>query len=83
MSASEKLRALDQPRGIFPEGRWVDFDGTFVSVDAAIALTAALPQIIAVVEAAEEAVAYSSEGGETPRVSNLSAPLSALDRALS
>lgn len=78
MSAAEKLKALDPTRRFFPEGRWADFDGTFVNVDAAVALTAALPQIVAVVEAAENISGIRS--GAWP---DLASALAALDEVLS
>lgn len=84
MSASEKLRALDAVRENAPMG-WSMGPAHAGSADwdeLSHALIAALPQIVAVVEAAEAASGEIQSGA--PSVQNtLDAALSALDEALS
>ncbi len=53
MSASEKLKGLGHDRTPEWEGRWLDFEGTWVNVDDLLAFRDALPQIVAVCEEAQ------------------------------
>lgn len=71
--------------GIFPEGRWLDPDGRLLDLDTAEALVAALPQIVAVVEAATHVHAIYATSGQCEETTqkSLRAALKALEEALS
>lgn len=81
MSASKKLRALGPPFDLTETHSWIEVGGVMREVNSMVALYDALPQIIAMVEAAEIVGQWPPENRyDFPP---LRSALAALDEALS
>jgi hypothetical protein len=82
MSASEKLKALDEALLIFGSGPdWIDLDGPKAGT-AVVRLKRTLPQIVAVTLWAEQTIKNFEEYGEVSFIPLIDS-LEELDKALS
>jgi hypothetical protein len=82
VSASEKLKALGPPWDLAETHSWIEVEGRMLNLGSMVALNDALPEIIALVEAAEMHIQLDARYQRRLAVDHMRDALAALEARL-